>query len=80
MGQYVVRHRGLVALTTALMVLVGVSSYNFQRVQFAQRVNPLWLALTRDIDFSRPDSDELKLQAAIMKSEGLPRHQTTTRP
>ena len=49
------------------------SSYNYQQVQFAQHVNPLWLALTRDIDFSRPDRDELKLQAAIMKSEGLPR-------
>jgi len=49
------------------------TSYSYQQVQFAQRVNPLWLALTRDIDFSRPDRDELKLQAAIMKSEGLPR-------
>ena len=29
--------------------------YNVQPVQFAQQVNPLWLALTRDIDFSRPD-------------------------
>ena len=47
--------------------------YNVQPIQFAQRVNPLWLALTRTIDFSRPDADELKLQAAIMKSEGLPR-------
>ena len=50
------------------------SAFSVQPVQFAQRVNPLWLALTRNIDFSRPDTDELKLQAAIMKSEGLPRH------
>jgi len=49
------------------------SAFSVQPVQFAQRVNPLWLALTRNIDFSRPDTDELKLQAAIMKSEGLPR-------
>ena len=46
---------------------------SFQQVQFAQIANPLWLAMTRDIDFSRPDRDEIKLQAAIMKSEGLPR-------
>ena len=49
------------------------SAFSVQPVQFAQRVNPLWLALTRNIDFSRPDTDELRLQAAIMKSEGLPR-------
>ena len=49
------------------------SPYHAQPVQFAQRVNPLWLALTRHIDFSRPDSDEVTLQEAIMKSEGLPR-------
>lgn len=49
------------------------TAYNAQPVQFAQRANPLWLALTRDIDFSRPDADEVKLLRAIMKSEGLPR-------
>jgi hypothetical protein len=49
------------------------STYHFQAVQYALRANPLWLALTRNIDFSHPDVDELKLQAAIMKSEGLPR-------
>ena len=43
---------------------------------FAQIVSPLWLALTKDIDFSRPDRDEVKLHAAIMKSEGLPRPKT----
>jgi DNA-binding beta-propeller fold protein YncE len=47
--------------------------YNFQQIQYAQLVNPLWLALTKDIDFSRPDADEIKLHAAIMRSEGLPR-------
>jgi hypothetical protein len=29
--------------------------------------------LTKGIDFSRPDLDEVKLAAAIMKSEGLPK-------
>ena len=55
------------------------SPYNAQPVQFAQKVNPLWLALTRTIDFTRPDTDELKLQDAIMKSEGLPRANTASR-
>ena len=52
------------------------SPYAFQPVQFAQKVSPLWLALTKDVDFSRPDADELKLHAAIMRSEGLPRQRT----
>ncbi len=47
--------------------------YAFQQVVFAANANPLWLAMTKDIDFSRPDLDEVKLHAAIMKSEGLPR-------
>jgi len=47
--------------------------YHAQPVLFAQRVSPLWLALTGRIDFSRPDADEVALQDAIMKSEGLPR-------
>ncbi|HKB11813.1 MAG TPA: bifunctional YncE family protein/alkaline phosphatase family protein [Vicinamibacterales bacterium] len=49
------------------------SPYHSQPVQFARLVNPLWLALTGHIDFSRPDRDEVALQDAIMKSEGLPR-------
>ena len=55
------------------------SPYHVQPIQFVQRANPLWLALTRNIDFSRPDTDELKLQAAIMKSEGLPRQGAATK-
>ncbi len=54
------------------------SPYNSQPVQFAQKVNPLWLALTKNIDFSRPDVDEAKLLVAIMKSEGLPRQRAAT--
>ena len=53
--------------------------YTFQSVPFARNANPLWLALTRDIDFSRPDADEVKLQSAIMKSEGLPRRSAAGR-
>jgi len=29
--------------------------------------------LTKDIDFSRPDADELKLRQAVAMSEGIPR-------
>jgi DNA-binding beta-propeller fold protein YncE len=53
--------------------------YTFQPVQFAMNVNPVWLALTRHIDFSRPDVDEVKLRVAIMKSEGLPRAKAAAR-
>jgi hypothetical protein len=45
----------------------------FVTIQYAQGANAIWLALTKDIDFSRPDADEVKLREAIMKSEGLPR-------
>ena len=48
--------------------------YNFQHDPVcAGGANPIWLALSQDVDFSRPDCDEIKLVAAIMKSEGLPR-------
>jgi len=47
--------------------------YNVQPIQFSRTANPAWLALTKDIDFSKPDTDEVKLRAAILKSEGLPR-------
>ena len=49
------------------------TTYHTQPVLFAQRVNPIWLALTKKIDFGRPDSDEIALRDAIMASEGLPR-------
>src|SRR5262245_29873392 len=47
--------------------------YNFKTVAYAKNVSPEWLALTKNIDFRRPDADEVKLLAAILKSEGLPR-------
>jgi DNA-binding beta-propeller fold protein YncE len=49
------------------------TAYHAQSVLFAQRVNPVWMALTRNVDFSRPDSDEVALREAVMASEGLPR-------
>jgi DNA-binding beta-propeller fold protein YncE len=49
------------------------SPYSFRPIVFAKGASELWVAMTRDIDFSRPDRDESRLRAAIMKSEGLPR-------
>jgi len=48
--------------------------FSAQPVTYVQTANPIWLALSKDIDFSQPDVDEVKLVMAIMKSEGLPRH------
>jgi hypothetical protein len=53
--------------------------YNAQPVLFAKGANAIWLALSREVDFSRPDRDEIKLASAIMKSEGLPRPVSTPR-
>jgi len=47
--------------------------YQLTAVQYASRKNPLWKKLTRSVDFSQPDADEVKLQRAIRLSEGLPR-------
>ena len=47
--------------------------YSVQPVQYVKKANKTWLAMTAGIDFSRPDLDELRLRAAILKSEGLPR-------
>ena len=50
-----------------------------QPIRYAQTVSPLWLALTKAVDFSRPDADESRLHEAIMQSEGLPRHRVASR-
>lgn len=42
-------------------------------ILFAKGANKIWLEMTKGIDFSRPDSNEGRLRAAILKSEGLPR-------
>ncbi|MDD5581060.1 MAG: hypothetical protein PHY16_17545 [Methylobacter sp.] len=47
--------------------------YSSIPVQHAKGANATWLALSANVDFSRPDADEVKLREAIMKSEGLPR-------
>jgi hypothetical protein len=47
--------------------------YHLVPVQYAKGASQEWIAATRSIDFSEPDDDEVKLRAAILKSEGLPR-------
>lgn len=47
--------------------------YTFTPVQYAQTTSAAWKALSAEVDFSRPDADEVKLRKAIMTSEGLPR-------
>ena len=45
-------------------------------ILFARGANATWLAMTKGLDFSKPDANEVKLRAAIMKSEGLPHRKT----
>jgi DNA-binding beta-propeller fold protein YncE len=47
--------------------------YRFAPIQYAKKASPIWVAMTKNIDFSRPDTDEISLRPAIMRSEGLPR-------
>jgi hypothetical protein len=47
--------------------------YALTPVTYAKKANKTWIKMTKGLDFSRPDSDEVRLRAAILKSEGLPR-------
>ena len=47
--------------------------YFKQQIQYAKGASPVWIALTKEIDFRRPDADEVKLRQAIAMSEGIPR-------
>jgi len=47
--------------------------YRFQQIQYAKGASRTWIEMTAQIDFSRPDSDEVRLRNAIAKSEGIPR-------
>jgi hypothetical protein len=50
----------------------NLTPYTFRPVFFGT-AKKSWSRLTRGIDFSEMDGDEVNLRAAIMKSEGLPR-------
>jgi hypothetical protein len=49
--------------------------YQAVPILYAKGAAANWITATRSIDFSRPDSDEIKLRTAILASEGLPRPQ-----
>jgi len=56
-----------------------VTPYDFVQPTYVAQAKPSWKRLTRHIDFSRPDRDEVALRRAIQQSEGLPRHKRTRR-
>ena len=43
------------------------------KLTVAKNANKIWLAMTKGLDFSSPDADEVRLRTAILKSESLPR-------
>ncbi len=55
------------------------SPYEFVQPTYLAMGKPSWKRLTRHLDFSKPDRDEVALRRAIQQSEGLPRHQPPTR-
>jgi DNA-binding beta-propeller fold protein YncE len=46
--------------------------YTFTPIQFENGANATWLSLTKNIDFSKPDANEVELRRAIQLSEGIP--------
>jgi hypothetical protein len=46
--------------------------YTFTSIKFDGGANATWLSLTKNIDFSEPDADEIALRRAIQLSEGIP--------
>ncbi len=52
------------------------TAYQLTPVTYARGANAIWLTMTKGIDFSRPDVDEVRLRAAIVKSEGLLKQQS----
>jgi hypothetical protein len=51
----------------------NLSPYHYQSITPARTAKRSWSQLTRNIDFSEMDGDELNLRDAILQSEGLPR-------
>ena len=49
------------------------SPYDFVQPTYVAKAKKSWKKLTRGIDFSSPDEDEVRLRLAIQRSEGLPR-------
>jgi hypothetical protein len=51
----------------------NLAPYHFQPIPVAPAAKRSWEKLTRGVDFSEMDGDELNLRNAILQSEGLPR-------
>ncbi len=50
--------------------------YSMVPVTYAKNANKTWVKLTQHLNLSRPDSDEVGLREAILKSEHLPHAKT----
>jgi len=46
--------------------------YQFTPIQFDGTANATWTAMTKTLDFSKPDLNEVELRRAIQLSEGIP--------
>ena len=47
--------------------------YTLAPIQYAQGASDVWIRMTKDLDFSGPDTSEVDMRTAILASEGLPR-------
>ena len=55
--------------------------YSLTPVHYARGASDTWIRMTKDLDFSSPDTSEtLLLREAILASEGLPRPASVRRP
>jgi hypothetical protein len=64
------------AAATDLRDLVTMNAdftpYNFVVPQYDGTANPKWIEMTKTLDFSKPDANEVELHRAIQLSVGLP--------
>jgi DNA-binding beta-propeller fold protein YncE len=51
----------------------NLSPYQYQPIPYAKVAKRSWARLTKELDFSEMDSEEVDMRRAIMLSEGLPR-------
>ena len=47
--------------------------YTIAPIQYARGASDTWIRMTEDLDFSRPDTNEVRMRTAILTSEGLSR-------
>jgi hypothetical protein len=46
--------------------------YNFVVPQYDRTANAKWIEMTKNLDFSKPDANEVELRRAIQLTVGLP--------